>query len=252
MLGEKLELKRHPISFPGAHHHVKKYRDVEGLASLAGFGIRIRQGFVDRGFAGGGSRSVGSAVEQEVHEWPTDRANLTDERGRQSVVRNGHLPERTILTGIGPVEVRQPRVRDRRPQDEREEFSSKILPPYLRKTKSLEELIPWLYLKGISTGNFQQALVAPECPGLSANTITRLKSVWQEEYDVWSKRSLTDKEYVYVWADSIDSNVRLESDKVCLLVPIGVTKEGQSLSTTSCMAARTRCTTQSCTLGTGP
>ena len=146
------------------------------------------------------------------------------------MVRNGHLPERTILTGIGPVEVCQPRVRDRRPQDEREEFSSKILPPYLRKTKSLEELIPWLYLKGISTGNFQEALpalVGPECPGLSANTITRLKSVWQEEYDVWSKHSLADKEYVYVWADGIYSNVRLESDKVCLLVLIGVTKAGK-------------------------
>ena len=150
---------------------------------------------------------LAQAVEQEVHEWLTERVNVTDERGRQRVVRNGHLPERTILTGIGPVEVCQPRVRDRRPQDEREEFSSKILPPYLRKTKSLEELIPWLYLKGISTGNFQEALpalVGPECPGLSANTITRLKSVWQEEYDVWSKRSLTDKEYVYVWADGID------------------------------------------------
>ena len=173
---------------------------------------------------------LAQAVEQEVHEWLADRANLTDERGRQRVVRNGHLPERTILTGIGPVEVCQPRVRDRRPQDEREEFSSKILPPYLRKTKSLEELIPWLYLKGISTGNFQEALpalVGPECPGLSANTITRLKSVWQEEYDVWSKRSLTDKEYVYIWADGIYSNVRLESDKVCLLVLIGVTKEGK-------------------------
>ena len=173
---------------------------------------------------------MAQAVEQEVHEWLAERVNVTDERGRQRVVRNGHLPERTILTRIGPVEVRQPRVRDRRPQDEREELSSKILPPYLRKTKSLEELIPWLYLKGISTGNIQealQALVGPECPGLSANTITRLKSVWQEEYDVWSKRSLTDKEYVYVWADGIDSNVRLESDKVCLLVLIGVTKEGK-------------------------
>ena len=173
---------------------------------------------------------LAQAVEQEVHEWLAERTGLTDERGRQWVVRNGHLPERTILTGIGPVEVCQPRVRDRRPQDEREEFSSKILPPDLRKTKSLEELIPWLYLKGISTGNFQealQALVGPECPGLSANTITRLKSVWQEEYDVWSKRSLTDKEYVYIWADGIYSNVRLESDKVCLLVLIGVTKEGK-------------------------
>ena len=178
----------------------------------------------------GARELLAQAVEQEVQEWLTERVNLTDERGRQRVVRNGHLPERTILTGIGPVAVRQPRVRDRRPEDEREEFSSKILPPYLRKTKSLEELIPWPYLKGISTGNFQealQALVGPECPGLSANTITRLKSLWQGEYDVWSKRSLADKEYVYLWADGIYSNVRLESDKVCLLVLIGVTTAGK-------------------------
>lgn len=126
------------------------------------------------------------------------------------MVRNGYLPGRAILTGIGPVAVQQPCVRDRRPVVERELFSSKILPPYLRKTTSLEELIPWLYLKGISTGSFQealQALVGSECPGLTANTITRLKAGWQQEYDVWSKRSLTGKEYAYVWADGINSNV---------------------------------------------
>ena len=178
----------------------------------------------------GARELLAQAVEQEVQEWLGERSELRDEHGRKQVVRNGHLPERTILTGIGPVAVRQPRVRDRRPAEERELFSSKILPPYLRKTKSLEELIPWLYLKGISTGGFQealQALVGPECPGLSANTITRLKEVWQQEYDVWSKRSLAGKEYVYVWADGIYSNVRLEDDRVCLLVLIGVTKEGQ-------------------------
>lgn len=178
----------------------------------------------------GARELLAQAVEQEVQEWLGERSGLRDEQGRQQVVRNGHLPERTILTGIGPVAVRQPRVRDRRPVEERELFSSKILPPYLRKTKSLEELIPWLYLKGISTGGFQealQALVGPECPGLSANTITRLKEVWQQEYDVWSKRSLAGKEYVYVWADGIYSNVRLEDDRVCLLVLIGVTTEGQ-------------------------
>ena len=178
----------------------------------------------------GARELLAQAVEQEVQEWLCERSELRDEHGRKQVVRNGHLPERTILTGIGPVAVRQPRVRDRRPVEERELFSSKILPPYLRKTKSLEELIPWLYLKGISTGGFQealQALVGPECPGLSANTITRLKEVWQQEYDVWSKRSLVGKEYVYVWADGIYSNVRLEDDRVCLLVLIGVTKEGQ-------------------------
>ena len=124
------------------------------------------------------------AVEQEVQEWLGERAGLTDERGRRLLVRNGHLPERTIFTGIGQVAVRQPRVHDRRPTAERELFSSKILPPDLRKTKSLEELLPWLSLKGISTGGFQealQALVGPECPGLSANTIVRLKEVWQQE-----------------------------------------------------------------------
>ena len=178
----------------------------------------------------GARELLAQAVEQEVQEWLGERSGLLDERGRKLVVRNGHLPERTILTGIGPVAVRQPRVHDRRADDERELFSSKILPPYLRKTKSLEELIPWLYLKGISTGGFQealQALLGPDCPGLSANTIVRLKEVWQGEYDVWSKRSLVGKEYVYVWADGIYSNVRLEDDKVCLLVLIGVTKEGQ-------------------------
>ena len=178
----------------------------------------------------GARELLAQAVEQEVQEWLSERSGLRDEHGRKLVIRNGHLPERTILTGIGPVAVRQPRVRDRRSAEERELFSSKILPPYLRKTKSLEELIPWLYLKGISTGGFQealQALVGPECPGLSANTITRLKEVWQQEYDVWSKRSLAGKEYVYVWADGIYSNVRLEDDRVCLLVLIGVTKEGQ-------------------------
>ena len=178
----------------------------------------------------GARELLAQAIDQEVREWLEPRAKLLDENGRRLVVRNGHLPERTIQTGIGPVAVRQPRVHDRRSDDERELFSSKILPPYLRKTKSLEELIPWLYLKGISTGDFQEALAAlvgPECPGLSATTVTRLKSIWQEEYDVWSKRSLVGKEYVYIWADGIYSNVRLEDDKVCLLVLIGVTKEGQ-------------------------
>ena len=178
----------------------------------------------------GAHELLAQAIDQEVREWIVQRTALVDENGRRQVVRNGSLPERTIQTGIGPVEVRQPRVHDRRAKDEREVFSSKILPPYLRKTKSLEELIPWLYLKGISTGDFQealQALVGPECPGLSANTITRLKSVWQEEYEVWSKRSLAGKEYVDIWADGIYSNVRLADDKVCLLVLIGVTKAGR-------------------------
>jgi transposase-like protein len=146
------------------------------------------------------------------------------------VVRNGYLPERTIQTGVGPIDVKQPRVRDRRAEGEREKFSSAILPPYLRKTRSIEELLPWLYLKGVSTGDFSEALAAllgPDSPGLSATTITRLVSAWQEEHREWSKRSLEGKEYVYVWADGIYTNVRLEEDRVCMLVLMGATKEGK-------------------------
>ena len=145
------------------------------------------------------------------------------------MVRNGHLPKRTITTGVGPVEVQQPRVLDRRNAEEAAPFSSKILPPYLRKTKSLEELIPWLYLKGVSTGDFSealQALVGPRAEGLSASTIVRLKQVWEQEYEAWSKRSLEGRGYVYVWADGIHFNVRLEEDRQCILVLLGATADG--------------------------
>ena len=150
--------------------------------------------------------------------------------GRRQVVRNGHLPERTIQTGIGAVEVQQPRVRDRRPADQREAFTSAILPPYLRKTRSLEELIPWLYLKGVSTGDFSEALQAilgPDAPGLSATTVTRLKAAWEDEYEAWSKRSLAGKHYVYVWADGVHFNIRLEGGRQCILVLMGATAEGK-------------------------
>jgi putative transposase len=229
VLGEKLEL--HDIPFLFQEHTMSEVIEASKVLPVSaelepGFGKDLLTEVLRRG----ARELLAQAVKQEVQEWLTARAGLTDEHGRRLVVRNGYLPERTIQTGIGAVEVRQPRVHDRRTGDERELFSSRILPPYLRKTKSLEELIPWLYLKGVSTGDFQEALsalVGPECPGLSANTIVRLKSVWQDEYEVWSKRSLAGKEYVYVWADGIYSNVRLEDDKVCLLVLIGVTKEGQ-------------------------
>src|SRR5262249_57681055 len=138
----------------------------------------------------------------EVEDYLAARQDLRDEVGRQQVVRNGSLPQRIISTGVGPVEVKQPRVRDRRPDGQRETFHSAILPPYLRKTKSIEELIPWLYLKGISTGDFSEALAAilgPQAQGLSAATITRLKAAWAEEYEAWRKRSLAGEHYVYVW-----------------------------------------------------
>lgn len=179
----------------------------------------------------GAQQMLTRAIESEVAEWIEQHSHIRDEQGRRQVVRNGYLPERKIVTGLGEIEVRQPRVADRRKAEEREPFSSKILPPYLRKTKSIEELIPWLYLKGISTGAFPEALQAilgPDCPGLAATTITRLKQIWEGEFQEWSKRPLEGKEYVYVWADGIYCNIRLgEGDRQCLLVLIGATKDGE-------------------------
>src|SRR4029078_6893370 len=177
----------------------------------------------------GAQRLLAAAVEAEAAEWIEAHRHVHDEHGHRQVVRNGHLPQRTLLTGLGPLEVRQPRVLDRRPAREGERFSSKILPPYLRKTKSIEELIPWLYLKGISTGDFSEALAAlvgPEAKGLSASTITRLKEVWQVEFQEWNQRSLKGKEYVYVWADGVHFNIRLEEDRQCILVLMGATADG--------------------------
>ena len=122
-----------------------------------------------------------------------------------------------------------PRAHDRRPEPQRERFSSKILPPYLRKAKSMEELIPWLYLKGVSTGDFTDALAAllgPDCRGVSATTVTRLAGTWQDEHRQWSQRDLCDKDYVYVWADGIHFNIRLEEDRQCILVLLGATADG--------------------------
>jgi transposase-like protein len=177
----------------------------------------------------GAQQLLAQAIEAEVQEWLERRTECRDERGRQQVVRNGYMKERTLLTGVGEVKVDQPRVRDRRPFRDREKFSSAILPPYLRKTKSVEELIPWLYLKGISTGDFSealQALLGPDAKGLSATTVTRLKGIWQDEYQAWSKRSLAGKRYVYVWADGVHFNIRLEEERQCILVLMGATPDG--------------------------
>ena len=167
------------------------------------------------------------AVEAEVAVVLEQHAALQDERGRQRVVRNGYLPERTIQTGIGEVPVRAPRVRDRAGELK---FSSSLLPPYLRRSRSVEEMLPWLYLKGLSSSDFSGALTAllgPAAPGLSAATISRLKEVWRLEYEQWRKRNLQDKEYVYIWADGIYFGVRLEEARQCILVLIGATKDGR-------------------------
>jgi transposase-like protein len=169
------------------------------------------------------------AVEAEAAAWIDGHAHLVDPRGHRRVVRNGHAQPRTVVTGIGPVEVLMPRVHDRRPRREQEKFTSAILPPYLRKARSVEELIPWLYLKGVSTGDFTDALAAlvgPDCPGLSAATVGRLKEQWRQEYRVWSQRDLSGRRYVYLWADGVHFNVRLEEDRTCILVLMGATAEG--------------------------
>ena len=178
----------------------------------------------------GAQKMLTQMIQQEVDDWLKEHEYLQDEQGRRQVVRNGFLPKRKITTGVGQVDVQQPRVRDRRPADQAEPFISKILPPYLRKTKSIEELIPWLYLKGVSTGDFSEALkalVGPECPGLSATTVTRLKTVWEQEFQEWNKRSLHGKQYVYVWVDGVHFNIRLEEDRQCILVLMGATADGK-------------------------
>lgn len=172
---------------------------------------------------------LAKAVEAEVADWLEQHRQHRDAQGRQQVVRNGHAPQRSILTGLGPIPVRPPRVRDRRPADQAEKFTSRILPPYLRKAKAVEDLLPWLYLKGISTDDFNEALASllgPQVKGLSASTITRLKEVWREEYQAWNRRSLEGKRYVYVWADGVHFNIRLEDDRQCILVLMGATAEG--------------------------
>jgi putative transposase len=178
----------------------------------------------------GAQKMLAQAIEAEAADWIGRRQDCRDAVGRRQVVRNGHLPERTITTGVGPVTVQQPRVHDRRAAGEREKFSSAILPPYLRKTRSVAELIPWLYLKGLSTGDFSEALAAllgPDAKGLSATTVTRLKGLWEQEYHDWSKRSLAGKQYVYVWADGVHFNIRLEGGRQCILVLMGATPDGK-------------------------
>ena len=173
------------------------------------------------------------AVEAEVVEFLNKYSALKTEDGHQRVVRHGHLPEREVMTGIGPVAVRQPRVRDREAgaaDPSRIRFTPAILPPYARRSRSLEVLIPILYLKGISTGDFEEALSAllgKDAPGLSASTIARLKDVWIDEHARWKTRDLSARRYVYVWADGIHLQARLEDEKQCILVIIGATPEGK-------------------------
>jgi len=166
------------------------------------------------------------ALENEVAEYLSRMASVRTEDGRQAVVRNGFLPVRDLVTGAGPVRIRQGRVRDQR---RKLKFTSRILPPYLRRVPSVDALIPVLYLKGISTGDFTEALEAilgPNTAGLSATNIVRLKEGWQEDYEAWARRDLRGKRYIYWWADGIYFNVRLDPERPCLLILMGALEDG--------------------------
>lgn len=171
---------------------------------------------------------IQQAVEAELQAFLGDYAKVTDLRGRQTVVRNGYLPEREIVTGLGNVAVKVPKVRDRSGGGIK--FNSSLVPPYVRKAKRVEAALPWLYLRGISTGDMQEALsvlLGDDAKGLSPAVVSRLKAQWAEDYLAWNRRDLSQERYVYVWADGIYSTLRGEDDRLCLLIIIGVNAQGE-------------------------
>ena len=176
----------------------------------------------------GAKNLIRQAVEVELNELLREHSHRLTIDGKAGVVRNGYHPERELQTGIGPVTVKIPKVRAN--TGEPVTFRSALVPPYVRKTRSLEAALPWLYLKGISTGemgNALEILVGKDAKGMSANTISRLKKEWSAEYDEWTKRRLDRDQWVYIWADGVYSGLRGETDKLCALVIIGVNERGQ-------------------------
>lgn len=174
----------------------------------------------------GARQIIAQAVEAELQEFLEPYQDRRDEQGRQVVVRNGYLPERTMTTGVGEVAIPVPKVRDRSGSGVK--FNAMLLPPYLKRASSVEELLPWLYLKGVSTGDFSEALSAllgPEAKGVSPATISRLKAKWSGEHQDWQQRSLQQQGYVYIWADGSYFNIRAD-ERQGILVIIGVTDKG--------------------------
>ncbi len=199
------------------NHNVVEFKDRETPADALSEMLRT-----------GAQHLIHQAVQAELEGLLLQHANQVTRDGKAAVVRNGYLPAREILTGIGPVTVRIPKVRTR--EGEPVTFRSALVPPYVRKSRSLEAALPWLYLKGISTGEMQEALevlVGPQAQGLSASTISRLKAEWSEQYQQWRNTKLDKDRWVYIWADGIYSGLRSEEDKLCALVIIGVNERGQ-------------------------
>ena len=175
----------------------------------------------------GARQIIAQAVEAELTDFLEHYRSIKDAQGRQAVVRNGYLPQRTVMTGVGEVQIQVPKIRDRSGSGIK--FNSLLLPPYLKRSQRMEEVLPWLYLKGISTGDFSEALAAllgPQAKGISASTISRLKRQWSQEHQAWQGRSLANKRYVYVWADGVYFNIR-NDERQCILVLIGVTDTGE-------------------------
>lgn len=176
----------------------------------------------------GAKRLIQQAVEAELGELLSSYDGQTDDQGRAAVVRNGYLPEREVLTGVGPVSVKVPKVRSR--TDEPVVFRSSLVPPYVRRAQTMDAALPWLYLKGISTGQMAEALevlVGPEAKGLSASVVSRLKATWYGEYEAWCQADLSRDRWVYLWVDGIYSGLRAEGQKLCALVVIGVNERGK-------------------------
>lgn len=180
----------------------------------------------------GARRMIAAAMHAEIDEFVARFEHLTLRDGRQRLVRHGHAPECKIQTGIGPIDVKRPKVRDRAdvPGEEKIRFTSTILPKWARRSKSLDALLPVLYLRGISTGDFQEvlaALLGKDAPNLPHSVIARLTASWDAEYEAWRKRVLSARRYVYIWADGIYLQARMEPNAECMLVLIGATPEGK-------------------------
>jgi len=179
----------------------------------------------------GARKMLAQALEVEVAEFVEKHQNRTDAEGRRQVVRNGYMPARELVTGIGPLAIRQPRLDDRVLEgSEEERFGSDILPRYLRRVPSVDNLIPILYLKGVSSGDMSEALASilgADAAGLSATNVVRLKAQWEQDYQMWCRRDLSGMHCVYMWVDGIHVNVRLDEEASCILVIMGADAKGR-------------------------